>query len=94
MLALFGPRAMLVFVRNELQSRRVPGAAVQTELRTGRWLASGRLEMKGRVVDEEGKTAEVDGGYFGGYVKPANQKEYRRDRRLPGTKTAGARLLS
>jgi hypothetical protein len=24
----------------------------------------------------------VDGGYFGGYVKPANQKEYRRDRRL------------
>jgi hypothetical protein len=24
--------------------------------------------------------AEVDGGYFGSYVKPANQKEYRRDR--------------
>jgi hypothetical protein len=24
----------------------------------------------------------VDGAYFGGYVKPANQKEYRRDRRL------------
>lgn len=39
-------------------------------------------EMKGRVVGGEGKEAEVDGGYFGGHVKPANQKEYRRDRRL------------
>ena len=38
-------------------------------------------EMKGRVVGGDGKVAEVDGGYFGGYVKPANQKEYRRDRR-------------
>ena len=38
-------------------------------------------EMKGRVVGGEGKVAEVDGRYFGGYVKPANQKEYRRDRR-------------
>jgi hypothetical protein len=39
-------------------------------------------ELKGRVVGGEGKEAEVDGGYFGGYVKPANQKEYRRDRRF------------
>jgi transposase-like protein len=39
-------------------------------------------ELKGRVIGGEGKEAEVDGGYFGGYVKPANQKEYRRDRRL------------
>ena len=38
-------------------------------------------EMKGRVVGGEGKEAEVDGGYFGGYVKPANMKEHRRDRR-------------
>jgi hypothetical protein len=38
-------------------------------------------EMKGSVIGGEGKIAEVDGGYFGGYVKPANQKEYRRDRR-------------
>jgi hypothetical protein len=38
-------------------------------------------EMKGRVVGGEGKEAEVDDGYFGGYVKPANQKENRRDRR-------------
>jgi transposase-like protein len=39
-------------------------------------------EMKGRVVGGEGKTAEVDGGYFGGYVKPANRKEKRLDRRF------------
>ena len=32
-------------------------------------------EMKGRVVGGDGKVAEVDGGYFGGYVKPANLKE-------------------
>jgi len=34
------------------------------------------------VVGGKGKAAEVDGGYFGGYIKPANQKVYRRDRRL------------
>ncbi len=39
-------------------------------------------EMKGRVVGGEGKEAEVDGGYFGGYVKPANRKEKRVDRRF------------
>ncbi|MGD1015008.1 MAG: IS1595 family transposase [Roseiarcus sp.] len=39
-------------------------------------------EMKGRVVGGAGKVAEVDGGYFGGYVKPANLRENRRDRRL------------
>ena len=39
-------------------------------------------EMRGRVVGGEGKEAEVDGGYFGGYVKPANLKEDRLDRRL------------
>ena len=38
-------------------------------------------EMKGRVVGGEGKRSEVDGGYFGGYVKPANLKENRVDRR-------------
>ena len=39
-------------------------------------------ELKGRVIGGEGKVAEVDGGYFGGYIKPANMKENRRDRRL------------
>jgi transposase-like protein len=39
-------------------------------------------ELKGRTVGGDGKVAEVDGGYFGGYVKPANHRENRRDRRL------------
>jgi transposase-like protein len=38
-------------------------------------------EMRGRVMGGEGKEAEVDGGYFGGYVKPANLKDQRVDRR-------------
>jgi transposase-like protein len=39
-------------------------------------------ELKGMRIGGEGETVEVDGGYFGGYVKPANHKEERRDRRL------------
>src|ERR1700729_2586262 len=38
-------------------------------------------EMKGRTIGGAGKIAEVDGGYFGGYVKPANLREQRLDRR-------------
>jgi transposase-like protein len=33
-------------------------------------------------VGGEGKAVEIDGAFFGGYVKPANHKENRRDRRL------------
>jgi hypothetical protein len=43
--------------------------------------AMGR-EMFNRVLGGEGNECEVDGGYFGGYIKPANHKENRRDRRL------------
>ena len=39
-------------------------------------------EMKGAHVGGEGKIAEVDSGYFGGYVKPANYAANRIDRRL------------
>lgn len=39
-------------------------------------------EFKGRKIGGEGKVAETDGAYFGGYVRPANFKENRRDRRL------------
>jgi hypothetical protein len=39
-------------------------------------------EMRGVNVGGEGRKAEIDGGYFGGYVKPANLRENRRDRRL------------
>jgi transposase-like protein len=39
-------------------------------------------ELRGVSVGGEGRKAEIDGGYFGGYVKPANHIENRRDRRL------------
>ena len=38
-------------------------------------------EFKGRKIGGNGKIAEVDGAYFGGYVKPANLAAQRRDRR-------------
>jgi transposase-like protein len=39
-------------------------------------------ELRGISVGGEGRKAEIDDGYFGGYVKPANRIENRRDRRL------------
>ena len=39
-------------------------------------------EVRQNAIGGEGKRAEVDGGYFGGYVKPANHIENRVDRRL------------
>jgi transposase-like protein len=49
-------------------------------------------ELKGLHLGGEGETVEVDGGYFGGYVKPSNFKENRRDRRLAKNQKASARL--
>lgn len=52
------------------------------------WVLSHKLreamatEVKGYQLGGEGKVVEVDGGYFGGYVKPANHRADRRDRRL------------
>jgi transposase-like protein len=37
------------------------------------------VEQQGRML---GGIVEIDGGYFGGYVKPENRKEDRKDRRL------------
>lgn len=39
-------------------------------------------EVRQSAIGGEGKRAEVDGGYFGRYVKPANLRDNRRDRRL------------
>lgn len=39
-------------------------------------------ELKGRKIGGAGKVAEVDSGYFGGYVRPANLADHRQDRRL------------
>jgi transposase-like protein len=49
-------------------------------------------ELKGMHIGGDGETVEVDGGYFGGYVKPANHKENRRDRRLAKNQN-GKRLV-
>jgi transposase-like protein len=39
-------------------------------------------ELKGRTIGGNGKVAEVDAGWFGGYVRPANLKSQRVDRRF------------
>src|ERR1700686_3138891 len=39
-------------------------------------------EARQTAIGGAGKRAEIDGGYFGGYVKPANKRENRVDRRL------------
>jgi transposase-like protein len=39
-------------------------------------------EVKALRIGGDGKVASIDGMYAGGYVKPANLKEHRRDRRL------------
>ncbi len=39
-------------------------------------------EVKSYQLGGPGKIVEIDGGYFGGYVKPANHKANRVDRRL------------
>lgn len=39
-------------------------------------------ELKGLTVGGDGVQAEIDGAYFGGYVKPENRREDRKDRRL------------
>ena len=50
-------------------------------------------EMKGMQVGGSGETVEVDGAYFGGYVKPANFKENRRDRRLTKNQNGKRRVV-
>ena len=50
-------------------------------------------ELKGMQLGGDGETVEVDGGYFGGYVKPANYKENRRDRRLAKNQNGKRRVV-
>jgi hypothetical protein len=50
-------------------------------------------ELKGMHVGGTGRTVETDGAYFGGYVKPANHKENRRDRRLAENRTGKRRVV-
>lgn len=50
-------------------------------------------EMKGMQVGGQGETVEVDGAYFGGYIKPANHKENRVDRRLARNQTGKRQVV-
>jgi transposase-like protein len=50
-------------------------------------------EVRQTVIGGDGKRAEIDGGYFGGYIKPANRRENRRDRRLRQHQTGKRRVV-
>jgi len=50
-------------------------------------------EMKGRTVGGTGKVAEIDGGHFGGYIKPSNHIENRVDRRLAANQNGKRRAV-
>lgn len=46
-----------------------------------------REAMARELADQLNGVVEIDGGYFGGYVKPENRKEDRKDRRLKANKS-------
>lgn len=50
-------------------------------------------EVRQTAVGGEGKRAEIDGGYFGGYVKPANRREDRKDRRKRMNQTGKRKVV-
>ena len=59
------------------------GTSVQNGFRPGAQDARGDGVRSQQVRNRRRRQeAEIDGGYFGGYVKPANHRENRRDRRL------------
>jgi len=55
------------------------------KLREAMGAAADRSKLEGQV--------EVDGAYFGGYVKPANEVENRRDRRLTENKSGKRQVV-
>ena len=50
-------------------------------------------EVRTQAIGGAGRKAEIDGGYFGGYVKPANLRENRRDRRLRANMSGKRRVV-
>jgi transposase-like protein len=80
--------AIAIFV-NEVKGKSMPAMSrdLGTTYKTSFVLAHKIREAMATEVSQSaiggaGKRAEIDGGYFGGYVKPANLRENRRDRRL------------
>jgi hypothetical protein len=80
--------AIAIFV-NEVKGKSALALSrdLGTQYKTA-WVLAHKLreamasEMKGRTIGGFGKIAEIDGGYFGGYIKPANERRNRVDRRL------------
>ncbi len=50
-------------------------------------------ELKGMMVGGAGKVVETDGSYWGGYVKPANHRDNRVDRRLAQHQTGKRQVV-
>jgi len=50
-------------------------------------------EIAGQQVGGDGKTVETDGAYFGGYIRPANEKKDRIDRRLAQNQSGKRRVV-
>jgi transposase-like protein len=50
-------------------------------------------EVNRAAIGGAGKRAEIDGAYFGGYVKPANRKENRVDRRKAENRTGKRQVV-
>ena len=84
--------AAIVIFCNEVKGKSTLALALSRDLgvqyNTAFVLAHNLREAMASQVKEHklggpGRIVEVDGGYFGGYVKPANHRENRRDRRLP-----------
>ncbi|MBL8567166.1 MAG: IS1595 family transposase [Hyphomicrobiaceae bacterium] len=50
-------------------------------------------EIAGQQVGGDGETVEVDGCYVGGYIRPANEKKDRIDRRLVQNQTGKRRVV-
>ena len=51
------------------------------------------FELRGMNVGGEGKVVEIDGMYAGGYIKPANMKGNRRDRRLAANQNGKRKVV-
>jgi transposase-like protein len=91
--------AVAIFV-NEVKGKSmlVMSRDLETTYKTSFVLAHKMREAMASEVGHspiggEGKRAEIDGGFFGGYVKPANRRENRRDRRLRQNQSGKRRVV-
>lgn len=50
-------------------------------------------EVKGRQIGDDQNVAEIDGAYFGGHIRPANEKKDRVDRRRAENQTGKRKVV-